>query len=239
MAACDIEIDSRLSCYSVSAESDVSRDGEEAEELQKLIDEIFGDSDEDEEEFEGFLFKVHQNIDWQRETERTPRPRRQEIVPADQQKKKGALVPLQQMTAFQLFKLFITVELVEQIVLFTNANTKMKWRGGDKCRLYDTNIEEIVAFISCLLIMNDFVALPSIHRYFTTDKKLWFLHSNSMGKIFSRHRFTQLKRYFQVSDPRKRNPRKGEEGYDALHKVRPLVYKKIPGVFLPRQKCFN
>ncbi len=183
-----IEIDSSLSCDQVSDESDVSSDRKEAEELEELIDEIFGDSDKDEEELEGFLFKFDRKIDWQRETKPTPRSRRHPIIPEDQQKKKGALVPLQQMTAFQLFKLFITVEFVEQIVLCTNSNAEMKRRGRDKGWSYDTHVEEIFASISCLLIMNDFVALPSIHRYFTTDKKLWFLHSNSIGKIFSMHR---------------------------------------------------
>ncbi len=86
--------------------------------------------DSDENEFEGFLFEVDQNIDWQLETK--PRPRRRKIVPEDQQKKKGVLVPLQQMTAFPLFKLFVTVEFVKQSILFTNANAKMKQRGRDK-----------------------------------------------------------------------------------------------------------
>ncbi len=67
---------------------------------ENLIDKIFGDWDEDEEEFGGFLFEDDQNIDWVRETEPMPRPRKHGIVPEDQGKKKGALVPLQQMTAF-------------------------------------------------------------------------------------------------------------------------------------------
>ncbi len=47
----------------------------------------FEDSDED--EFEGFLFEVDQNIDWQPETE--TRQRRRKIVPEDQQKKNESL----------------------------------------------------------------------------------------------------------------------------------------------------
>ncbi len=50
----------------MSDESGVSSDGEEAEELHELIDKMFGDWDEDEEEFGGFLFEVDQNIDWVR-----------------------------------------------------------------------------------------------------------------------------------------------------------------------------
>ncbi len=70
-------------------------------------------------------------------------------------------------------------------------------------------MREIFAFVSWLLIMNDFVALASIHGH------LWSISNSDSSTvwedIFSKHRFTKLKRYFHVSDPRKQNSRKEED----------------------------
>lgn len=143
------------------------------------------------------------------------------------------------MTALQLFKLFITVEFVEHI--FFPLIQMPRWSGEEGIwgRSYNTNVKEIFAFISYFLIMKDFVALPYIHQYFTTEKKLWFLHSNNIGKIFSRHRFTQLKRYFQVSDPKNKIRGGQRKAMTPCTRLCHWLYNNIRAVLLSLQKYFN
>ena len=112
------------------------------------------------------------------------------------------------------------------IVTWTNVHAEVKRLGGDKGPWKETNIDEIFAFLPCFFIMNDFVCLPSLHSHFMRDQRRWFLHANSLGKIFSRDRFTQLKRYLRLCDPRIPNSPRGQPRHDALYKIRPLINKR-------------
>ena len=215
----DVMDDSALDGY----ESDESMNDQEREELNELIDEMFESSDSEDEDFEGFVFHVGREVKWiSRPLTAMPRP-----IPFEEYEERrdpGLQIPLDKgMSPFKLFKLFLTVGFVSNIVTWTNIHAEIKRLGGDKGPWKETNIDEIFAFLACFIIMNDFVCLPSLHSYFMTDQRRWFLHANSLGKIFSRDRFTQLKRYLWLCDPRIPNPPRGEPRHDALYRIRPLI----------------
>ena len=197
----------------------------EATELEES-DNLFQSSDDD--EFEGFVYNVGREVKWTRGQPPTIRPRevRAKNAAGEPVRNPGVHVAVNDSWCpFDFFKLFLTLEFVRD-VLVHHTNLKAQIRRaqrGDNGNWTETNGEEMFAFLACLFVMNDFVGLPSSQPYFMTDRRKLFLHSNSLGQIFSRHRFTQLKRYFSIQNPTTVNPPKGEQGNDPLFKVRPLI----------------
>ncbi len=163
-----------------SEENDFSSDDEDEEEFLNAYDDIFGSSDEEEDtEFEGFAYQLSKKVNWTEGKEPILRPfeRRATNVMDEAVKNPGIQVQVNASSQpFDLFKLFLTVEFVRDVLVkFTNLNAKMKrQQNGDKGKWVETTVDEIFAFLACLIIMNDFIALPNIQSYFATDKRNCF-----------------------------------------------------------------
>ena len=173
--------------------SDSDSEGSEYGEAIELeeFDGLFPSSDDDD-EFEGFVYNVGREVKWTRGQPPTvwPREVRAENAAGEPVRNPGVHVAVDDSWCpFDFFKLFLTLEFVRD-VLVHHTNVKAQIRRaqrGDKGNWTETNVEEMFAFLACLFVMNDFVGLPSIQRYFMTDKRKWFIHANSLGQIFSRH----------------------------------------------------
>ena len=115
-------------------------------------------------------------------------------------------------TPLHVFQLFITVVLLQSVVTQTKVFAAKK--GVD----FEFVVEELQAFIGLNIAMG-LLRLPQVRDYWSTSEILstpWF------ATIMSRDRFFSIMRHLHLVDPGKQK-RKGEEGYDALFKVRPLV----------------
>ena len=115
-------------------------------------------------------------------------------------------------TPMKVFQLFMTLSVLGTIVTQTNAYAQEK---GVTLSLH---VEELQAFIAMNVAMG-MLRLPQIRDYWATNDILstpWF------PAIMSRDRFFQLLRYLHLVDSSLQH-KKGEEGYDPLFKVRPLI----------------
>ena len=115
-------------------------------------------------------------------------------------------------TPLQVFLLFFTLVLLETIVIKTNMMAAKKGVTLGLC------IEELQAFIGMNIAMG-MLRLPQIRDYWATDEVLstaWF------PSIMPRDRFFQIMRFLHLVDSSQQR-KKGEEGYDPLLKVRPLI----------------
>ena len=115
-------------------------------------------------------------------------------------------------TPLQVFKLFFTGVILQSIVTQTNLFAAAK---GFQLHLY---VEELQAFIAMVIAMG-MLRLPRVRDYWCTDEMLstpWF------PAVMSRDRFFKiLSNLHVVGEPQQ--AKKGEEGYDVLFKVRPLI----------------
>ena len=115
-------------------------------------------------------------------------------------------------TPLQVLQLILTSMVLESIVLQTKLFAQQKGIDFPFC------VEELQAFIAVNLAMG-LLRLPQIRDYWSKSEVLatpWF------RSIFSRDRFLQILRYLHLNDSS--NQKKyGEDGYDPLYKVRPLL----------------
>ena len=108
-------------------------------------------------------------------------------------------------TPIQVFHLFLTMVVLEGIVLQTNA---MAAKKGVTLGLYT---EELQAFIGMNIAMG-ILRLPQVRDYWATNEVLstpWF------PSIMPRDRFFQIMRYLHLVDSSLQR-KKGEEGYVPL-----------------------
>lgn len=115
-------------------------------------------------------------------------------------------------TPIKVFQLFMTMSVLGMIVTQTNAYAQEKDIALNLC------VEELQAFVAMNIAMG-MLRLPQIRDYWATDDILstpWF------PAIMSRDRFFQILRYLHLVDSSLQR-KKGEEGYDPLFKVRPLI----------------
>lgn len=112
----------------------------------------------------------------------------------------------------KVFQLFMTLSLLGPIVTQTNLYTQEKGFTLNLCA------EELQAFIAMNIAMG-MLRLPQIRDYWVTEDIIstpWF------PPIMSRDRFFQILRYLYLVDS-SLQCKKGEEGYDPLFKVHPLI----------------
>ena len=81
-----------------------------------------------------------------------------------------------------------------------------------------TCIEEMRAFIGCTIMMA-INSLPSLPMYWREDP---FLQNDGITTVFTRDCYKKILQYFHLNDNTKQK-KKGEEGYDILYKVRPIL----------------
>lgn len=111
-----------------------------------------------------------------------------------------------------MLELFLTVVILESIVQQTILFASQKNVTFVFC------IEELQAFIGVNIAMG-MLRLPQIRDYWATNNILatpWF------PSIMSRDRFLSILRFLHLADSTKQK-KQGEQGYDPLFKVRPLI----------------
>lgn len=113
------------------------------------------------------------------------------------------------------FGLYFDDEVLELMVLETNRYAKQtnrkKWR--------DINKEELKAFLGILLLMS---VNPSHHLYLYWSSDSFF-NVPEISNVMSFKRFQTIRNTLHLHDNEKVK-RRGEEGFDKLAKIRPLVY---------------
>ena len=120
---------------------------------------------------------------------------------------------------FEIFQLMFTTEIAEAIVQQSKRFASQKGVTLNFCT------EELLAFIGMNVAMG-MLRLPQVRDYWTTHEVLstpWF------PTIMRRDRFFTLLRFLHLADSSKQK-KKGEQGYDPLYKVRPIV-DHLPAVF--------
>lgn len=112
----------------------------------------------------------------------------------------------------QVFQLMLTTVTLEAIVQQAKLFASQKGVNLELC------IEELLAFIGLNIAMG-MLRLPQVHDYWSTNEILatpWFV------SIMARDCFFIILRFLHLVDSTKQKS-KGEEGYDPLYKVRPLI----------------
>lgn len=115
-------------------------------------------------------------------------------------------------TPIQVFQLMFTAVILQSIVQQTKLFASQKGIDLEFC------VEELQAFIGLNIAMG-LLHLPQVRDYWSTNEILatpWF------PSIMSRDRFFKILRYLHLFDSSKQKKR-GEEGYDILYKVCPLI----------------
>ncbi|KAB0800404.1 hypothetical protein PPYR_06144 [Photinus pyralis] len=82
----------------------------------------------------------------------------------------------------------------------------------------DLTVEELKAFIGMLIIMG-FNPLPSLRLYWSSDPNF---HNSRISAIMPLKRFLKILRFLHIND-NENMLKKGEAGFDKLHKVRPMI----------------
>ena len=123
-------------------------------------------------------------------------------------------------TELEFFNLFFTRDMIDSIVLHTNAYAYLKIAEGSHFSYAnnqgawdETNAEEIKHFIA-LFIYFGLVKLDDIQKYWST-KSLY--HGLWARKVLSRTRFQALMTFWHIADPSSKNPG------DTLQKVESFV----------------
>ena len=118
----------------------------------------------------------------------------------------------QEKSPLQVFQLYITTILLEGIVKQSNAYATSK--GG----VLDLHIEELKAFIGMNIAMG-MLRLPQIRDYWAHNEILSTLW---LPSIMPRDRFFSILRFLHLVD-NSLQKKKGEDGFDPLFKIRPMI----------------
>lgn len=116
----------------------------------------------------------------------------------------------------EIFGCLFEDELFEHIVYHTNLYATQKLGGSTAFK--PTNADEIKKFLAINLLMG-IKKCPSYKNYWSSDPAL---RDNYISAIMPRNRFSWLLGYIHLND-NSEMPKKGEEGYDKLYKIRPLL----------------
>ena len=208
----------------MSSDSDdsVSLSGSESE---LDLDDIFGDSEDEDSDFEGF---VNDDIpaEIQRQWSRTADNNRDHFTEFNEANV-GPTKNNEGRNPAEIFGLFLDEEILQNIKTWTNRNAAKK--RGENPRQHKTpwtpveNINELRGFFGVLIAMNDLIEKPRYENYFERNEQTWLIHSPGFSKVFNQKRFNQIKRYIYFSDPDARIPPRDNENFDRLHKVRPFL----------------
>ena len=141
-----------FSAVESSSSSDLSELSDNA------LEEMF-DSDDNENDFEGFPFDLPENMTWEkRQIDVNTEPFR--LTP-------GPTVNLPDSgRAIDFFMLYFTEEIIGRIVEFTNKNAQSK--GAQNWR--PVTAAELKAFLALLIISNDIVVVPRCSNVFSCHR---------------------------------------------------------------------
>ena len=114
----------------------------------------------------------------------------------------------------ELFSLFFTDEMIDQIVEETNKYARL-CRGDEK---WTTTPQEIKAYFGFHILMG-ICQLLEIRDYWSRDQRL---HYSPISDRISRDRFEEITRYLHFVD-NSTLPNRGEPGYHRLQKVQPII----------------
>jgi hypothetical protein len=81
--------------------------------------------------------------------------------------------------------------------------------------------EEMLAFLGIVLSMG-IVKKPSYESYWECNDRAWSIETPNFGKIMSRNRFQSILQFLHCND-NAGAPESGEDGYDPLHKISPVI----------------
>ncbi|KAK3590559.1 hypothetical protein CHS0354_008489 [Potamilus streckersoni] len=188
----------------------VNMNENERRRLERQWNALVSDSDDDEEDFEGFepeeLYAPRGFVWMNKENQRDLFQFSDRVGPTrvlDGSRK-----------ASEYFQIFYSNELFDNIVRLTNLNATIKRGRGDKGVWTDLSLDEIKAFYGILIIM-DTMKFERDELYWSESDTHWLLGSK-IGQVMSRDRFFQIKRYLHFSDDKRISN-------DKLQKVRYLL----------------
>lgn len=125
------------------------------------------------------------------------------------------------------FSQFFDNEMFALLVEETNLYARQKrtiYAGGDgrTKNWNDTTIEEMKAFVGCLIIMG-IHDLPALSNFWSSDP---ILRVAAIADVMSSKRFRKLLENIHCNNNETQKPRDHPE-YDKLHKLRPLIEKLL------------
>lgn len=126
-------------------------------------------------------------------------------------------------TPCDLFRYFITQELIEMIVVETNRVAQQT----DSEIVFETDVNEVYKYIGILLYM-------SIYKYPNLDS-YWSKNAfPAIQKTMPSRRFMALKKYLSFRDENERQ-RKGTPGFDPLFRIRKIADISCTGSSMRRR----
>jgi hypothetical protein len=95
----------------------------------------------------------------------------------------------------------------------------------------DTTVDELKGFFGISIIM-EINNLPRLAMYWSSDP---FIGNPGVQSVITKNRFEELSQFLHFTDSSK-EPKRGEEGYDRLYKIRPVfksVLEQAQSVYMP------
>ena len=138
-----------------NTDSSGSSTEDEAERLRELAGEIFGDSDEEDDEFLGFEFELPETINW---TDRGQPVCKRDLLIDNERERNGAGPTFndnvynlnENSDAYDFSNYIFDDEILSNIIAWSKQNAKKNWRQENhKGRWTNINLEEIKAFLLC------------------------------------------------------------------------------------------
>ena len=124
----------------------------------------------------------------------------------------------EEATSDFFFNLIFGYEMVDLIVRETNRYTRQKLANNARLEKWkDTTREEVKAYLGICLVMG-INNLPRLAMYWSSDP---FIGNTGIQNVMTKNRFEELSQYLHFSNSAT-EPRRGEENFDRLYKVRPL-----------------
>ena len=114
--------------------------------------------------------------------------------------------------------MFFNDEILNVIVRETNRYARQKLVGQALDKWQDVTLFEIKAFLGVCVVMG-VNPLPCTADYWSSDP---FLGNEGIQKVMTKNRFENISRFFHFNDSSV-EPRRGDDGFDRLYKVRPIL----------------
>ncbi|KAL6491263.1 hypothetical protein MHYP_G00016080 [Metynnis hypsauchen] len=124
-------------------------------------------------------------------------------------------------TPLELFKLFMSMSVVEQMVENTNAHAEKRAQAGKRYTWYPLTVEEFYTYIGLIIYMG-FMPLKRFSDYWS-EKSIYSLPFPR--SVMSRNRFLAITWNLHLCNLEKDEEnmcKKGTPGYDRLFKIKPL-----------------
>ena len=115
-------------------------------------------------------------------------------------------------TPLKVFQLMLTTAILDSIVTQTKLFAQQNKVDFPFC------VEELLAFFGLNIVMG-LLHLPQIHDYWSRSK---VLSTPLFSSVMSRDRFLSILKFIHLNDSSLQK-KHGEEGYDRLFKIRPLL----------------